>query len=204
MSIRIDTDAWGLLTRPTDGTCTFSSYRMPPECWASRCNGTQWYIFPPCSRDMSELSTEPTCKCLPWITCEGDSLMQPIYLELIVCAELRSEEWTSVPLSDTSSTSAFSGSNVKASSIALRLIELPWMSLLFAWSTVAFSKIGLLLIFVSTLIRASDSAVEVCTRLSSLSAFKIFLKMESWSWVGVMKTTYSSDAQISRCVDRNE
>lgn len=86
-----------------------------------------------------------------------------------------------------------------ASSIARSLIASPPLpALFFAWSRVAFNNIGLLLILVNMLIRASDSAVEFRTRLSSLSAERILLKIASCSLVGVTKTTYSSIQQRER------
>ena len=43
--------------------------------------------------------------------------------------------------------------------------------------------------------RASDSAVEFLTRLSSLSWDRIFSKIDNCNFVGVTKTTYSSTEQ---------
>ena len=64
--------------------------------------------------------------------------------------------------------------------------------LVLALSAVALSRIGLLLIFVRVLIKARDSAVELCMRLSSLSAFRMVENMDNCNAVGVTKTTYSS------------
>ena len=72
------------------------------------------------------------------------------------------------------------------------LLILSPSGLAFALSAVALSRIGLLLIFVRVLIKARDSAVELCIRLSSLSALRIVEKMDNCKAVGVTKTTYSS------------
>jgi hypothetical protein len=63
---------------------------------------------------------------------------------------------------------------------------------IFDFSTVAFRRIGLLLILVRWLMRASDSAVVPPMTSSNFSADNIFENMESWISVGVMKTTYSA------------
>jgi hypothetical protein len=64
-------------------------------------------------------------------------------------------------------------------------------------SAAAFNKMGLLLIFVSVLIRANDSAVElVSTKSSTLFGSRTLAKMESCKEVGVTKTTYSSGASL--------
>jgi hypothetical protein len=99
-------------------------------------------------------------------------------------------EKKTIPLKDTSSICAFSGNNFSASSTLARLIVS--VPLLLAFSAVALRRIGLLLIFVRRLIKASDSAVELWMRLSSLSGWRIFEKIESCKAVGVTKTTYSS------------
>ena len=94
------------------------------------------------------------------------------------------------PLMEKSSTRAPSGNKFKASSTPGRRIVFELVALaLSAW---ALSNTGLLLTFVSMLIKASDSAVGPSISLSSLSGLRIAEKMDNCSCVGVTNTTYSS------------
>lgn len=97
------------------------------------------------------------------------------------------------PLRVISAICALSGRSLRASKAPLfRRLLLSAPSLSLALSAEALRRIGLELILVSMLMRASESAVEPSMRLSSFSGFSTFWKMDNCSFVGVMKTTYSS------------
>src|SRR5258707_623030 len=86
------------------------------------------------------------------------------------------------------------GNKLKASSIPGRRMVSEFVALaLSAW---ALSNTGLLLIFVSMLIKASDSAVGPSINLSSLSGLRMTENMDNCSCVGVTNTTYSSVQDI--------